>query len=78
MDHLSKDQHHRNGRQTHQQEQRVRSLHHKQTLLMSYNLNTKIDRDKCQVPAYFQLLQVFSADNQTCMTVTAPYVTADQ
>lgn len=46
VDHLSKDQNNRNGRETHQQKERVRSLHHIQTLLMSYNLKTKTDRTK--------------------------------
>lgn len=46
VDHLSKDQNHRNGRETHQQKERIRSLHHIQTLLMSYNLKTKTDRIK--------------------------------
>lgn len=76
VDHLSKDQNNRNGRETHQQKERVRSLHHIQTLLMSYNLKMKTDRAKGRGLA--DSIQLFSVDNQTCMTVTAPYVTADQ
>lgn len=43
-DHLSQDQHHRDGGETHQQEQRVSSLHHKQPLLMSHNLQVIMER----------------------------------
>lgn len=40
--HLSQDQHHRDGGETHQQEQRVSSLHHIQPLLMSDNLQVNM------------------------------------
>lgn len=77
-DHLAQDQDHRDGGQAHQEEEGVGSLHHIQTLLMTYDLKSHEKNLRPPQQLRTRLYNPLAPHTHTCMTVTAPYVTADQ